>query len=542
MDSTSHIESFIKLKDLLNEEELLNIKENNDNELELENYLKSLLSKSLKDIERLPKLLNDEAEGIDNDLKALLQNEYKTIISNQYNYNSIYNESNNLKTSFNCLSSSVLPLDDKVRDYNTKIDDLKINRDKSLIVLNQYDKIQQLINKPNEMRKAVNDNNFNEALQISQSVRSIIKFESKLSTEILKELENVESYLILRLINVLSDDIRLPQLSKAINIIKRISDLNYDQISIIFIRSRLKLFDKQTKKILSENNDEVIVKNYLDFVRQYLNDVLTQFSTNFFSNSNSDDNNQFSIKVLNIFTQHILDNLIITMNERIKRINDTVALSSIASSVTYLSESFSQIGVDISMFLTPIIEDSVETLIVKCFNKSSERLCQKLEDIMKRKKSLSINLLSENYLNNLKNSKKLIKYPSISNKKTIDPPQDLLNNPPIAIWMNENIKTLNSLRLLAPISIKFNLLKVLDESIISILRLFTVLIVHYPPNNQNIDTLALESTIKGFINQAIPYIRHALMEGIYETPITSLSDDLNNVSNRLEDWLKKFEL
>ena len=230
------------------------------------------------------------------------------------------------------------------------------------------------------------------------------------------------------------------------------------------------------------------------------------------------------------------------MNERIKRINDTVALSSIASSVTYLSESFSQIGVDISMFLTPIIEDSVETLIVKCFNKSSERLCQKLEDIMKRKKSLSINLLSENYLNNLKNSKKLIKYPSISNKKTIDPPQDLLNNPPIAIWMNENIKTLNSLRLLAPISIKFNLLKVLDDSIISILRLFTVLIVHYPPNNQNIDTLALESTIKGFINQAIPYIRHALMEGIYETPITSLSDDLNNVSNRLEDWLKKFEL
>ena len=542
MDSTSHIESFIKLKDLLNEEELLNIKETNGNELELENYLKNLLSKSLKDIERLPKLLNDEAEGIDNDLKALLQNEYKTIISSQYNYNSIYNESNNLKTCFNFLSSSVLPLDDKVKDYNNKIDDLKINRDKSLIVLNQYDRIQQLISKPSEMRNAVNDNNFNEALQISQSVRSIIKFESKLSTEILKELENVESYLILRLINVLSDDIRLPQLSKAINIIKRISDLNYDQISIIFIRSRLKLFDKQTKKILSENNDEVIVKNYLDFVRQYLNDVLTQFSTNFFSNSNSDDNNQFSIKVLNIFTQHILDNLIITMNERIKRINDTVALSSIASSVTYLSESFSQIGVDISMFLTPIIEDSVETLIVKCFNKSSERLCQKLEDIMKRKKSLSINLLSENYLNNLKNSKKLIKYPSISNKKTIDPPQDLLNNPPIAIWMNENIKTLNSLRLLAPISIKFNLLKVLDESIISILRLFTVLIVHYPPNNQNIDTLALESTIKGFINQAIPYIRHALMEGIYETPITSLSDDLNNVSNRLEDWLKKFEL
>ena len=542
MDSTSHIESFIKLKDLLNEEELLNIKETNGNELELENYLKNLLSKSLKDIERLPKLLNDEAEGIDNDLKALLQNEYKTIISSQYNYNSIYNESNNLKTCFNFLSSSVLPLDDKVKDYNNKIDDLKINRDKSLIVLNQYDRIQQLISKPSEMRNAVNDNNFNEALQISQSVRSVIKFESKLSTEILKELENVESYLILRLINVLSDDIRLPQLSKAINIIKRISDLNYDQISIIFIRSRLKLFDKQTKKILSENNDEVIVKNYLDFVRQYLNDVLTQFSTNFFSNSNSDDNNQFSIKVLNIFTQHILDNLIITMNERIKRINDTVALSSIASSVTYLSESFSQIGVDISMFLTPIIEDSVETLIVKCFNKSSERLCQKLEDIMKRKKSLSINLLSENYLNNLKNSKKLIKYPSISNKKTIDPPQDLLNNPPIAIWMNENIKTLNSLRLLAPISIKFNLLKVLDESIISILRLFTVLIVHYPPNNQNIDTLALESTIKGFINQAIPYIRHALMEGIYETPITSLSDDLNNVSNRLEDWLKKFEL
>ena len=542
MDSTSHIESFIKLKDLLNEEELLNIKETNGNELELENYLKNLLSKSLKDIERLPKLLNDEAEGIDNDLKALLQNEYKTIISSQYNYNSIYNESNNLKTCFNFLSSSVLPLDDKVKDYNNKIDDLKINRDKSLIVLNQYDRIQQLISKPSEMRNAVNDNNFNEALQISQSVRSVIKFESKLSTEILKELENVESYLILRLINVLSDDIRLPQLSKAINIIKRISDLNYDQISIIFIRSRLKLFDKQTKKILSENNDEVIVKNYLDFVRQYLNDVLTQFSTNFFSNSNSNDNNQFSIKVLNIFTQHILDNLIITMNERIKRINDTVALSSIASSVTYLSESFSQIGVDISMFLTPIIEDSVETLIVKCFNKSSERLCQKLEDIMKRKKSLSINLLSENYLNNLKNSKKLIKYPSISNKKTIDPPQDLLNNPPIAIWMNENIKTLNSLRLLAPISIKFNLLKVLDESIISILRLFTVLIVHYPPNNQNIDTLALESTIKGFINQAIPYIRHALMEGIYETPITSLSDDLNNVSNRLEDWLKKFEL
>lgn len=542
MDSTSHIESFIKLKDLLNEEELLNIKETNGNELELENYLKNLLSKSLKDIERLPKLLNDEAEGIDNDLKALLQNEYKTIISSQYNYNSIYNESNNLKTCFNFLSSSVLPLDDKVKDYNNKIDDLKINRDKSLIVLNQYDRIQQLISKPSEMRNAVNDNNFNEALQISQSVRSVIKFESKLSTEILKELENVESYLILRLINVLSDDIRLPQLSKAINIIKRISDLNYDQISIIFIRSRLKLFDKQTKKILSENNDEVIVKNYLDFVRQYLNDVLTQFSTNFFSNSNSDDNNQFSIKVLNIFTQHILDNLIITMNERIKRINDTVALSSIASSVTYLSESFSQIGVDISMFLTPIIEDSVETLIVKCFNKSSERLCQKLEDIMKRKKSLSINLLSENYLNNLKNSKKLIKYPSISNKKTIDPPQDLLNNPPIAIWMNENIKTLNSLRLLAPISIKFNLLKVLDDSIISILRLFTVLIVHYPPNNQNIDTLALESTIKGFINQAIPYIRHALMEGIYETPITSLSDDLNNVSNRLEDWLKKFEL
>lgn len=542
MDSTSHIESFIKLKDLLNEEELLNIKETNGNELELENYLKNLLSKSLKDIERLPKLLNDEAEGIDNDLKALLQNEYKTIISSQYNYNSIYNESNNLKTCFNFLSSSVLPLDDKVKDYNNKIDDLKINRDKSLIVLNQYDRIQQLMSKPSEMRNAVNDNNFNEALQISQSVRSVIKFESKLSTEILKELENVESYLILRLINVLSDDIRLPQLSKAINIIKRISDLNYDQISIIFIRSRLKLFDKQTKKILSENNDEVIVKNYLDFVRQYLNDVLTQFSTNFFSNSNSDDNNQFSIKVLNIFTQHILDNLIITMNERIKRINDTVALSSIASSVTYLSESFSQIGVDISMFLTPIIEDSVETLIVKCFNKSSERLCQKLEDIMKRKKSLSINLLSENYLNNLKNSKKLIKYPSISNKKTIDPPQDLLNNPPIAIWMNENIKTLNSLRLLAPISIKFNLLKVLDDSIISILRLFTVLIVHYPPNNQNIDTLALESTIKGFINQAIPYIRHALMEGIYETPITSLSDDLNNVSNRLEDWLKKFEL
>lgn len=483
-------------------------------------YLESLNNFKLIEINKQPKLIRSELFDLNNDLNNLLIKDYNLFLKNNSTTNSILNYNQNINVN----------LIDDLTTFSNKSESIKSNLNQSIDLLKLNNELQFILRLPIKLEHLIKSDNFKESLFLLEKYSFITNSSSKLSIELSNELFNLKNSLTNKLIASLSSNKRLSELSNSIKYLEKLTLLDNSTLSIIFLKSKLSLF-KQRKFSFK---DEDSIKLYFDFVRQFLTDLMSQFNSIFNSLNNK--------LILIPFIQDILTNLFSLLESNLSLINDTVALSSIAGSITYLNQSFSSIGLDISPSISKIIQSTILSYINKSFTISSNNTKNYLQSLLKSSKPLSSSLLSENIKIRLSQNK-LPLYPEFSGDFTLNPPQQVSNHPFLATWLNSIINTMNSLRLLAPIPLKTHLNKSLDQSLISIARIFSVFIVHYSPKKDpDVDLKSLYYTVYAFVYQALPYSKLALTQYIYQDSSDTLlyDQELNFILDRLIEWLNKF--
>lgn len=480
----------------------------------------------LREVLNKPKILKNDLKDNNLTIRNNFEKDFKLFLTNKSAVDNILDSVDRLDVSLN--------ISNDFDKFNNNSSNIKEKINSNLHLLNNYQDLDKLLNLNKELNLHLNNNNYKDFLHLLDSFKSIT-IETELSKKLSTDINSTKIKFKNKLLRNLKLDKRLNELNKQIKYLNLVFGIDYHQLSIIYLKSRLFYYVEYINNY-NNNNIELLINNYFDFTRQFLLDLISQFQSIFTFN-------QTNILTFLPFIKHVFTILFNLINKNFNKIDNYLALSSISGTLTYINQSFSLIGLDISSFISTLIENSIINLLSISFTQSTGILTNKLQESLKSKTPLS-NLLINDITQRKLLSNKQLNYKQLT-QFSFEPPQDLTNHPLLANWLNSFINDLNSLRLFAPISIKYTLLKSLDDSLISIARIFSVLLIHNPINNQpaDINLKSLYFSIYAFIYQILPYSRNALMKGIYDHDIIPpVNQELQSIIDRLVNWLDKFKL
>ena len=301
-------------------------------------YLDGLPSLPLSDLLATPTTLSTQSHTLTASLNALAHTSYPTILSLHATSSALLNSLSSLDTSLNALLDTALPaLDDVARTFREKSGPSVIEeRQRTRVVLEQYDKLRDLLDVPVLMDTCVRNGLYAEALALaghattalsalstiqsqggeppgSDSHTPPLPLVSALQAEIASSLHAMR----LLLLGTLHEPGRkLPAFWKAVQFLRRMQVLPESELALAFVSARIDCLRNALQVVerdagvsvtaFSEDGDNItgsntadrekaidrraedvarFLKKYIDIWREGAYDLVTQYATLFLERS-----------------------------------------------------------------------------------------------------------------------------------------------------------------------------------------------------------------------------------------------------------------
>jgi len=319
--------------------------------------------------------------------------------------------------------------------------------------------------------------------------------------------------------------------------------LNELELALMFLSSRLVNL-KATIDGVEERADHArYVRRYVDVWREGVHDVVTQYTNIFLDRASSEDMIVDLRYLLSTLTLSMVNNLIDVLAQSLPQVEDTTSLTSILTQLTHCSTSFAKIGLDFRSLLPPLFEAAVKERFSQAVEAATSKFLQTLVDAQKYSRQPSQVLVTA------------VAAASLPEETTLPeslrmPPHVLSSYPPFAIYTNSLLSALNSLRLLAPVSILDDLQSSLDACLARSASSFLVYAevtadskvtkrrsLNFDENEPD-QMQIVRASGKVFVLVLIPYARRALAEGAYGAVETPLPEhELKDIILEWNKWL-----
>ncbi|KAF9199524.1 conserved oligomeric Golgi complex component [Haplosporangium sp. Z 27] len=273
-------------------------------------------------------------------------------------------------------------------------------------------------------------------------------------------------------------------------------------LKMLFLKSRSLYMNLQLAKVVHHSGDSLeYLKKYVEVTRDCLSDIMTQYKSifggvdhqsSFFSQSSSGLGSAATVGTESIShqqhcwtTENLLADfvtyrtqiLLLVLKEHIPQLHDTSAISSILLQLMYFGTNMSKIGFDLRSLITSLIEEAVIRVVGGAFQRSADEFIDSLggegrnypdwflpsQWILSgtgRGPATSVSSLT------------LGRTPSMdiprSSSSSMSPQSYLMDYPSLAYLTNSYLTALNSLRLLAPLSLAIPLREILVDSLIRV--------------------------------------------------------------------------
>ena len=304
-------------------------------------YLGELASLPLSDLLATPTTLSTQSHTLTASLNALAHTSYPTILSLHNSSSALLNSLSSLDTSLNTLLDTALPaLDDVARTFREKSGPTVIEeRQRTRVVLEQYDKLRDLLDVPVLMDTCVRNGLYAEALALaahattaldalstirsqgggggelpeSDGFTSPLPLVSALQAEIASSLHAMR----LLLLGTLHEPGRkLPAFWKAVQFLRRMQVLPESELALAFVSARIDCLQNTLQAVerdagvsittFSDDGDNItgsntadrekkmdrrgedvarFLKKYIDVWREGAYDLVTQYATLFLERS-----------------------------------------------------------------------------------------------------------------------------------------------------------------------------------------------------------------------------------------------------------------
>lgn len=590
-----------------------------------QSYLFNITNFSLQELLSEPTVLQTQSHHLTSSLTSLTHTSYPTFLSLHHTTNALTSSLTSLSSSLDSLLTTSLPaLEEAAAGWKERTETILNDRSKARVVLEQHEKIRDLLDIPILIDTCVRNGYFAEALSLASHAKTLagnLSSSSKspplILSSVLSEVHHSIMQMLLSLIATLYEPNRkLPALWKAINFLRKMDvfgpsspfasappqtklfvppmdadkPLNFiadnisneEQIALAFLVGRescLKItleacgsdiFRLMQHNDLDDREKEDLaryLKRYIDLWREGVYDIITQYSTIFLEKpSGSSTSQQSPIKsivdsgqpaiglemtrlhtLITTYASRTLTTHLLPLVSPCLPLLSLPLLPSLLTQLTYCSTAFARVGLDFRGILSLLFSHAVAEVMSHELRTAGDKFASKFQDLSTQKdKKFPLEpskwLVTQAAVSSppVPNSPSSTLSPSSTGSAPHIPPHIITSYPPLAEHTNSLLGILNNLRLLAPTNILHTLVRVLDDDILAkggeaVIKYVKAVFSEGISNGtileegveidvqEKEDTVAM-STGHVYFAVFVPFIRRALVEGVYGTPLDSNFD------------------
>ena len=586
-----------------------------------QSYLSNITNFSLQELLSEPTVLQTQSHHLTSSLTSLTHTSYPTFLSLHHTTNALTSSLTSLSSSLDSLLTTSLPaLEEAAAGWKDRTEAVLNDRSKARVVLEQHEKIRDLLDIPILIDTCVRNGYFAEALSLASHAKILAGNASSSSkspplilSSVLSEVHHSIMQMLLSLIATFYEPNRkLPALWKAINFLRKMDvfgpsspfasappqtklfvpsldadkllnfvadDIsNEEQIALAFLVGRESCIKVTLEACgsdilrLTQHNDlddrekedlARYLKKYIDLWREGVYDIITQYSTIFLEKpSGSSTSQQSPIKsivdpgqptvglemirlhaLITTYASRTLTTHLLPLVSPCLPLLSLPLLPSLLTQLTYCSTAFARVGLDFRGIISLLFSHAVVEVMSHELRAAGDRFASKFQDLSTQKNRKfplepSKWLVTQAAVSSppVPNSPSSTLSPSSTGSAPHIPPHIITSYPPLAEHTNSLLGIFNNLRLLAPTNILHTLVRVLDDEILAkggeaIIKYVKAVFSENTPNGEGAeidvhekeDTVAM-STGHVYFSVFVPFIRRALVEGVYGTPLDSNFD------------------
>ena len=588
-----------------------------------QSYLSNLTTFGLQELLSEPTVLQTQSHHLTSSLTALTHTSYPTFLSLHHTTNKLTSSLTALSSSLDSLLTTSLPtLEESATAWKDRTETMLNDRSKARVVLEQHEKIRDLLEIPLLIDTCVRNGYFAEALSLASHTKILAGNASSASkppplilSSVLSEVHHSIMQMLLSLLTTLYEPNRkLPALWKAINFLRKMDvfgpsspftstppqiklsvppidgDKNLDfitdnisneeQIALAFLVGResclkvaLEAFGSDISRLaqhseLDDREKEDLaryLKKYIDLWREGVYDIVTQYCTIFLEKPSGPSTSQQSPTkstsdsgqpaemtrlhtLITTYASRALTMHLLPLLSPCLPLLSLPILPSLLTQLTYCSTAFARVGLDFQGILSSLFSHAIAEVVSHEIKTAGDKFASKFQNLSTQKDSSAkkVTLEPSKWLV----TPAVVSSPPIPNSPTSPifppsnsgsaphiPPHIIASYPPLAEHTNSLLGILNNLRLLAPTSILHTLVRVLDDDVLgkggeAILEYIKAIISDNMPNgtileeeagveaHEKEDKVAM-STGHVYFSVFVPFMRRALVEGVYGTPLDS---------------------
>lgn len=522
---------------------------------EVSQYLSRLTSLSLPEIFHEPATLASEASQLTNSLTSLCYTEYPTFLALHRTSSVLSSTLSSFSASLSALTTALPQLDAQARRFQSETAAVQDVRTKAQRVLAAHDTLADILDIPPLIDACVRGAHYQEALDLATyaSRLSAALPDIPVVQDVAAEASHAAALMRAQLLARLREPAKLPALFKAIAFLRKMdldsAALEERELALAFLVSRQVYFEGTLGAVKHNETDDTarFLKKYIDVWREGVSDLITQYTTIFLDRCASRELEIELRFLLSTLTHRALDTLLDVLRARLQHVSDITSLSALLTQLTHCASALSRFGLDFSAFLPPLFEHAAEHRFALALKSATDTFLTVLSDAQKYRRQPSMVLCTPA-------SAAAPPEDTTPPKLLHVPPPVLASYPPLAIYTNAILTALNSLRLLAPASLLKSLLSALDSALTRASVDFLLYVQNAfaasataktrmystddeePPDQNRI----LLCAGKVYTKLLVPYVRRALVEGVYgemKVKTIQMSGDLKDCLEQWDAWL-----
>lgn len=465
-----------------------------------DSYIAHLAALPLQQIRDEPAALQQSAQQLTQSLTALCHAQYPTFLLAHGSSSTLKATLSELDDTLTSLISSLQPLNEQCTAFAKSTQPVLAQRRAATLLLEHHDKLLDLLELPQLLTTCIVNSSYQEALDLIAHARQLAtRFpDVTVVQDVRAEVEHAARVMAAQLLGVLREPAKLPVLFRAVNFLRRMAELDEDELALAFLTSRLALFDATVaaldKSSADGEDDARFVRRYADAFRESAYDVVAQYTTIFLERAPAGS-------ALHAELHHLLTAFVHTLAQRLVALVRTTLVPSdparlpqpgtVAALLTHLSytaQSLARLGLDLRALLDAPAHQSV---------------------VLRTR--IALEAASDDFLRVLPNhlaSKAPPRAAADDTRPLHIPPASLAAFGPLAQLTNALAGALNSLRLLAPPATR-------DE----VHALFARALVRCGNAIAATDGEWPRAALREYVRTLVPFAERALLEGIYGAPI-----------------------
>ncbi|XP_072086601.1 conserved oligomeric Golgi complex subunit 8 isoform X2 [Arachis hypogaea] len=393
-------------------------------------YVSELLSFTLDRLHKEPELLSVDAERIRRQMQEVAVMNYRSFISAADALIAIREEVTFIDKHLEVMINEVPKLTSGCTEFIESAEQILEKRKMNQTMLANHSTLLDLLEIPQLMDTCVRNGNYDEALDLEAFVGKLSTMHPKLPViqALAAEVRLTTQSLLSQLLQKLRSNIQLPECLRIIGYLRRIG---------VFSECREGWLTGILED-LDQSNPYEYLKGMINCHRMHLFDVVNQYRAIFADDTSGSEEN-YDGGLLFSWSMHQITSHLQTLKVMLPKINEGGSLSNILDQCMYCAMGLGWVGLDFRGLLPSLFEEAVLNLFSKNMSTAVENFQLALD------------------------SHRWVPLPAVGfpantvgeeSQEDVTPPSYLMENPPLAVFINGVSAAMNELRPCAAISLK----------------------------------------------------------------------------------------